>query len=261
MRDYKLSNKYLNYNKNVPSVLQGAYYRNGYVYKVNEISNEGFVEYVVSRLLKCTDIPDELIINYEYCKINGRIGSRSKDFLQSNEVFININTLCNKLLGVKDLRIKLLLMRNLIEIRRMLYSICAVIGSECKVDYKRYLDTILQLDLITDNNGRGTESLGVIYNKDKGTFRLPPILCNGTSLGTGCLPNRWDYTIGHGLEMKSIIYGQKTKGDPTVYFKKAFTINLKELNKELLKIRKKYGYTAEVEILIDSIVKYGEAFM
>ena len=60
---------------------QTKFYDKGYWYKTDTFE-EGIVEYLVSKLLTFSTLPKKSYVVYEYGKINGKSGCRSKDFLK-----------------------------------------------------------------------------------------------------------------------------------------------------------------------------------
>ena len=103
MRSYRLSDKYKIATMGYSDGEQNKYYRNGYYYKINKHGNEGYVDYLVSLFLSCTSLGEEEYVKYEYCKINDKLGCRSKSFLKEGEDFISASTLYKRLYGGGDL--------------------------------------------------------------------------------------------------------------------------------------------------------------
>ena len=73
MRKYILDKKYRIYSKSITKGTQEKYLRNNYYYKVNKLGNEGLVEYLVSEILKCSNLPNNEFGALAYIQGNLRI--------------------------------------------------------------------------------------------------------------------------------------------------------------------------------------------
>lgn len=184
MRNYVLSDAYkVNLNSGTDGY-QPKYQRNGYWYKLDSESGEGYTEALVSRLLSYSTLPKSTYVHYEYCKINGKEGCRSKSFTATNEEFISFDSLYSTYIG-GNLQTEL----NLLSAKDR-YNLLLDIGRKCcNLDLSVYFRAIFLLDYLIENIDRHTKNIGVIYNENKGIFRIAPIFDNGRSLRIGLSPS------------------------------------------------------------------------
>lgn len=168
---------------------QRKYFKFGYWYKEDREGNEGLAEYLVANFLTFTDLqPDEYVL-YEHGLINGRSDCRSKNFLSGNENFITFYRLYFSEFG-KNLAEVLAQMTTMEE--RIEYTI-NTIKTLSGVDVTNYLRKIFTLDLITLNEDRHLNNLGLI--ECDGNFSKAPIFDNGKSLLTTNVSVNWHFSI------------------------------------------------------------------
>ena len=79
---------------------QTKFYYKGYWYKT-DIFDEGIVEYLVSKLLTFSNLPSKSYVVYEYGKINGKNGCKSKDFLKPGYELITFERIHQRILRCK----------------------------------------------------------------------------------------------------------------------------------------------------------------
>ncbi|MGN1138701.1 MAG: hypothetical protein ACI4RM_04570, partial [Ruminococcus sp.] len=79
---------------------QTKFYYEGYWYK-EDTFDEGIVEYLVSKLLTFSTLPKKSYVVYEYGKINGKSGCRSKDFLKPGYELITFERIHQRITGTK----------------------------------------------------------------------------------------------------------------------------------------------------------------
>lgn len=188
MVNYKLGKNSLYSASSVTGGNQEKYVRGDYFFKVNKVGlNEGLVEYLVSLVLKHSTLKEDLILDYDYCKINGKLGCRSKNFLRQDEVFLSMNTLFSKVSGSYDLASQLGVLRDERSRLSFLKSIVfSATGSEVFAEsfIQNYMKPMLFLDMLVLNVDRHCRNYGLIYCTKTGKFRFPPIFDNGLSLNT-----------------------------------------------------------------------------
>lgn len=250
MNDYKLSKKYLVSIKSLSKGTQEKYYKEGFYYKTNLSGNEGFTEYLCSRVLCNSTIRKNLFVKYEYCKINSILGCRSKSFLGKDEEFITIENLYKRVTGKNSLSDYLSYLSNSTD--RLGYILYLVSNFVNVSHYKNYLGTLMQLDLLIQNTDRHTHNYGLIYNSSLNTFRIPPIFDNGKSLDTDRTGNKSSCTISGSFEEQVVTFGYPVKP----YFK----IDYSKLNQDLRRIEKTYGKDREIEILRERLNEYSYLF-
>lgn len=78
MNGYRIDNKYEYISRTVTDGTQRKYKKGEFFYKINKNGNEGYVEYLVYRLLCKSTIPKDMLVRYEYCRINDRLGPKAK---------------------------------------------------------------------------------------------------------------------------------------------------------------------------------------
>lgn len=167
---------------------------NGYWYKLEYLGYESLAEFIVSKLLKKSNVENYVI--YELKKIMYRgqeqVGCVSKDFLEVDEELITIErliqhhkgeSLTNLMIG-KTLEEKISLLVDLVE---------EITGIH---DFGKYITLLLEIDCFFLNEDRHTHNIAVI-RCGNGTFRLCPIFDNGASLFSDM---RQDYLMNMEIE-------------------------------------------------------------
>lgn len=136
--------------------------------KLDCLGYEGLAEFLVTKLLECTDIKD--FVKYTKCKIfeDGTFlgnGCMSMDFLQ----------------GYEEVTFGQILDSNLIGYSASYDEVRDVILDETGVDVKKYVDQILCLDAITANDDRHFNNFALLRGND-GSYKTAPIFDNGAAL-------------------------------------------------------------------------------
>ena len=252
MNEYNLDSKYRFYSKTVTKGTQEKYKKDDFYYKVNKLGNEGFTEYLVSRLLKNSTLPDYAFVDYEYCRINNKLGCRSKNFLSTpNEEFITINSLYCKITGKDNLSDYLAFLSDANDRLNYILSIIEYFGFNKRMYYD-YLNILLQLDLLIRNNDRHVHNYGLIYNSAINRFRLAPIFDNGLSLNTDNSGNTTSCTISG-----SFLDQVTTFGFP---IKPSFRLDYSKISKDLKRIESLYGKHKEIDFLRNNLEEYRNIF-
>lgn len=198
VKEYVLSPQALVMVQGSSKGTQPKYYEKGYWYKVNNLGYEGYSEYLVSKVLECSNV--DSYVKYEQCTINGRAGCRSKSFIRENESFLSFQRLYDLLTG-----------ESLQERIRLISEVADRIGFVRKFvlentgwDSSMYLSQILALDMLTLNTDRHFNNLGLIVDASTGVYKAVPIFDNGNSLLSDW--DRFDEeTVEENLEK---VYGQ-----------------------------------------------------
>lgn len=155
---------------------QPKYYEKGFWYKQNIFGYEGLAEYLASVVLKNSNVQN--YVSYKQCKINGRDGCVSKNFLKTNEDFFSFQKIYEIFVGGT-------LQEKMVEFDTPKDRINYVIDFILKhLDFncKSYLSKILPLDFLLLNSDRHFNNLGVIINRETGKVSEAPIFDNGDSL-------------------------------------------------------------------------------
>lgn len=176
MNNYKLSPSALVMVAGSSKGTQDKYFDNNYWYKSDSKGYEGLSEYLVSKVLSCSNA--ENYVEYERCSINGKNGCRSLNFLKPGETFMsfqrlydiyNGGSLSETIIPLNDVSERVSFVKNFIK---------DVTG----LDVSNYLSKILTLDMLTLNTDRHFNNLGVIINPDTGECKEAPIFDNGAAL-------------------------------------------------------------------------------
>lgn len=251
MRNYKLDKEYLIGSKRISKGAQKKYFRDGYYYKVNNNGNEGLTEYLVYRLLANSTVNKDMIVKYEYCKINSKTGCRSKNFLDEHESFITMYEMYKRATGSNNLQGTLLSIdtpENRIE---YILELASYFGIDRTV-YREYMKMILQLDMLVRNTDRHPSNYGVIYNEYTGKFRMAPLFDNGNSLDTDRTGNNASCTIGGSFEQQVLAFGFPVKASFKIYYS--------SLKKDIDRIENMYGRKHEIDVLNIQLRAYEDLF-
>ena len=198
--NYTIENKYKVISEHGSKGQQEKYYRNGYWYKLDSRYNEGTIEYVVSVILKHSNIKD--FVFYNICTVNNKKACRSKTFLSKNETFLTLETILCDVYGLSSAD-------------NYLYAITNVKDRfDCLVDaVKKYtnnqlditsmLRIILYLDLLILNRDRHLNNIGIIVDISNGNYRTAPIFDNGLSLLGGLNGEVYNYGLQYTIQRQS----------------------------------------------------------
>lgn len=252
MHNYVLDDKYLYYSSSITRGTQPKYKKGDYFYKRNKFGNEGFTEYLVSRLLKHSSLPHYAFVDYEYCKINGVLGCRSKNFLSTeNEELITINAIYQRLTGDTDLSNTLSALNNLSDRLNYVCDLVEKVGMYRPI-FREYLNLLCQLDMLIGNTDRHWHNVCLIYNKVLNRWRVAPIFDNGLALDTDRSGNKASCTLCGSFETQVALFSYPVK--PT------FTLDYNEIYKDLSRITRYYGSHYEISMLKVQLEKYKSLF-
>lgn len=176
MKNYVLSSASLRYTDGSSDGTQIKFCENGKWFKQDLRGYEGEVEYIVSCLLKCSNVHNYVV--YEQCNINGKSGCVSEDFLKKDEFFVSFESLHLQYTGL-SLADKVMEYQDFQE--RYSY-VCEFIFKNCEIDVKNYLSHIFSLDALTLNDDRHFNNLGLKYDYKNNQYREAPIFDNGAGL-------------------------------------------------------------------------------
>jgi hypothetical protein len=250
MNSYILSEEYRFNCASTTKGTQEKYFKDGYYFKLNKNGNEGFVEYLVSEVLKHSTIEKELIVEYEYCNVNGKLACKSANFLKKNEDFLTVNTLYMKVTGYKNLDSKLARLGN----ARSRLDFILGIAERCRINremFSNYMKRLMFIDLLIRNTDRHIHNYGCIYNYDTGIFREAPVFDNGLSLNTDGNEGAAS-TISGSFEDQVVATGYPVKSP--------IKFNYEEVYLALAKIKDLYGENKEIGVLEERLKKYKRIF-
>jgi len=246
LNHYLLDDKFLYEAKTVTKGTQRKYFDGEYFYKINKMGNEGLCEYIVSVLLNNSSLDSRLVVEYEYCIINGLPGCRSKNFLAKGEVFVTAANVYRSVYGRDDPADRLLMLGDAKKRLDLILDIMEGYGAN-RNEYKKYLSTMMQLDLLTGNVDRHIHNYGIIVDGSTNTLRMPPLFDNGRSLDT-------DRTGGASCTLSGSFVEQVTVfGFP---IEPRFRLDTEKILEEL----RPYANTYEYEQLKNRINEFGTIF-
>lgn len=193
MTEINLDDKYLINKDSSSKGMLTKYFKNGVWYKLDCNGYESKSEYIVSELLKNSNISD--FVEYELCVVNGKNACLSKDFLNHDESFKSFRGIYRAYTGnhlSKDI-----LRINSIEDR--VEFVIDFFKEKLNIDIKSYLQRVLWLDYIVKNDDRHFGNLGLVFNSTSKTYRTAPIFDNGSSLLSNCFLYDLDKSIEKNL--------------------------------------------------------------
>lgn len=184
-----IENEYIVMQGGTSEGTQIKYRKDGYWYKKDNRGREGLTEYLVSRLLTCSDLKETEYIAYEQGMINACSGCRSRNFLEKEEELITFYRLYYNEFG-KDISQMLNNMDTMEE--RIDYTV-QFIKQSCGLDVTDYLKKVFTLDFIVLNEDRHLNNLAVVFDGNR--FVPAPIFDNGVSLLTANQSVNWNFSI------------------------------------------------------------------
>lgn len=176
MKEYRLSPAAMVHTQGSSIGTQPKFFENGYWYKLDNVGYEGLSEYLVSKVLKHSNVQD--FAEYERCSINGRSGCRSKHFLNEHESLLSFQRLYAMYTG-GQLSEKIMTMNR---VEERVDFVKDFIYDKTGVDCSEYLSKILTLDMLTLNTDRHFNNLGIIIDSQTNSCKPCTIFDNGRSL-------------------------------------------------------------------------------
>lgn len=251
MFNESIDEKYIVMQQGTSEGTQIKYYKDGYWYKKDNRGNEGYTEYLVSKLLTFSDLEVNEFVSYESGKINEKNGCRSKNFLGKNEELVTLYRLYFNEFG-----------RNLSEVinkidkmeERIEYVLKFVYES-CQLDLRDYFKKVFTLDMLVLNEDRHFNNLALIFDGDQ--FKTAPIFDNGVSLLTANQSINWNFDVSENVRRVVARPFSGSHEKMYEYFGKGFNIDI-DSAMEWLEIEKdsmKYFYR-EIEVLIYQLKRY-----
>jgi hypothetical protein len=186
VQEISIGNEYIT-NSRDSNGSQRKYLKDEKFYKVDTFGTEGLSEYLMSLVLKYSNVKS--YVKYEQCKINGKNGCVSESFLKENQEFISLNKIYRSL-EYKDLT------SDIFKIENVNYRFVYLVDwfkRNINLDLAEYLAGNIALDLIGLNPDRHFNNLGVILEDN--VFKVAPIFDNGQSLGANYNITPPNYTI------------------------------------------------------------------
>lgn len=160
---------------------QPKWYANNLWYKADHMGYEGLAEYIVSKLLKKSNIKN--FVNYELIEIEfddkKKMGCVSKNFKGDDEILIPIEKLHRQYFGkgLADAIAKINSMEDKIK-----YTISFIEEVTNINNAGEYITTLLKIDAFFLNEDRHTNNIAVMRNEKTKKYCFAPIFDNGLSL-------------------------------------------------------------------------------
>lgn len=199
---------------------QTKFYNKGYWYKTDTF-DEGFVEYLVSKLLTFSNLPKKSYVIYEYGKINGKNGCRSKDFLKPGYELITFERIHQRITGTKLSAKK----REFYTMESYIEYTIDFFRQYLDLDIRKYLKNTFTLDFITLNEDRHFNNLAVISDIKNNKYLTAPIFDNGKSLLNGNRSYRPAFSIDENVKNVVALPFSGSHKKMFEYFGKGFSID------------------------------------
>lgn len=185
------TSKQIDMNRNSSKGNQLKWFDQGTWYKADYLGYEGLSEYVVSQLLKKTNVPEFADYQLKKIQYQGKIynGCASENFLQDGAELITLEKLFRKFKGI-DLAKEIAGWETSKKIQFVVEGVEQLTGL---TEFGKYLTMILELDAIFLNEDRHMHNIAVIYDRDN-TFKYCPVFDNGSALFS-------DTIISYGLNV------------------------------------------------------------
>lgn len=175
LEDMQLDKKYIRNMENSSKGTQLKFFKDNIWYKRDSMGYEGKAEALCSLLMQCSDIPE--FVTYEECRINGRSGCCSKNFLQNGEECITLQRLYEFHKGgqLNDAVLKYE------KVEERIAYVLEFVEKATGLCLREYLSKLLTLDMLTLNIDRHFHNICVIRREDH-TYRTAPVFDNGAAL-------------------------------------------------------------------------------
>lgn len=179
---------------------QMKWLKDGVWYKADYTGYEGLAEYVVSALIKTSNLADDAYqlyeteqIQYQFAKY---LGCKSENFLQEGWQMITLERLFMNIYG-ESLNKSIYTIQS-IE-KRLQFLVNQVIRITNLKDFGKYICNLMTIDALFLNEDRHTHNIAVLMDT-KGQYQYCPIFDNG-----GCLLS--DTTIDYpmGIEVENLM--------------------------------------------------------
>lgn len=213
IEDFYIDDSYLVRTSGTSDGTQDKFFKDNLWFKLDRYGGEGLAEWTASIILKESGLATENFVEYFPCKINGKNGCYSKNFLKNDESFITLYRLYKNVTG-KDLA----QVCSKMDYDDAIEYVINFVKEQTKLDIHEYLANTFALDRIILNEDRHFNNLGIIYN---GTdFKTAPIFDNGKS-----------FLIGNKNAKEKNTLEEKIKTAYSKSFSPSFELNAKYLKK------------------------------
>lgn len=229
LNDYKLSPEAMVMVAGSSIGTQRKYYEKGFWYKQNNVGYEGTAEYLSSKVLSCSNIHE--YVEYERCKINGKDGCRSANFLSEHESFISLQRLYDTYHG-GQLSERL---RMIDGIKERITFVVNFVLDVTGLDMREQLSKIATLDMLLLNTDRHFNNIGIVANVAKEIYKNAPVFDNGNALLSNIGEFPFDISIKDNIDN---VIGQPFSVNlerQAMELGYGLKVNYEELNKKLEK--------------------------
>lgn len=242
MKKFVLGKSDLYYDEDHVEWEEKLFLKDNLFFKIDTSPDEGFKEWLVSKVLSYSTLKQEEYVTYEQCLINDRPGCYSTNFLTPEEKFVPMKHMYNKMYGDSVLSEDMWVNRD--QEGRLDLLLSAVKMNDIDTSlYRDYLNKLVQLDLLILNPDRHTANYGIIL-----PTRIPPIFDNGNSFNDNTHP----CTLGHSYTAQVQAFG-----NPVV---PAFKIDYAGLYSELGDTELTTSQQTIVALLAEQLEKYKSIF-
>ena len=171
-----ISDDYLKIERSSSQGNQKKYYKDGKYYKLNALGYENISEFLVSLVLKHSNVNN--YVQYHLCKVNNVSACWSEDFLQEHESFYTFDHIY-KIAHFHSLSDDIMKFDS-VE-KRIKYTI-SFFKDYLDVDCSDYIAINLALDMLVLNNDRHFNNLGFVHDSIEDIYYPAPIFDNGAAL-------------------------------------------------------------------------------
>lgn len=194
MNEYKLSPEAMVMVAGSSIGTQKKFYEKGFWYKQNNIGYEGTAEYLASKVLACSNVND--YVDYERCKINGRDGCRSANFLSEGESFISLQRLYDTYHGGQlSERIRMY-----DTVKDRIEFVIDFTQQKTGLDIRQQIGKIMTFDMLILNTDRHFNNIGIVADVSKDLYKNAPIFDNGNALLSNISEFGFDESIERNIE-------------------------------------------------------------
>ncbi len=173
---------------------QRKFYEKGFWYKQDNIGYEGLAEYLSSLVLSCSNVNEYVL--YEQCKINGRDGCRSENFLKEGESYISLQRLYDTYHGGQlSERIRII-----DTVKDRIHYAVDYVKDVTGLDIEKQLAKILTFDMLILNSDRHFNNVGIIADVSHNIYKNAPIFDNGNALLSNIGEFEFDVSIEDNIE-------------------------------------------------------------
>lgn len=194
IKDYKLSPEAMIMVSGSSIGTQKKYYEKGFWYKQNNVGYEGTAEYLASKVLSCSNISE--FVEYERCKINGKDGCRSANFLSEKESFISLQRLYDTYHGGQlSERIRMI-----DTIKDRIKFVTDFVYNTTGLDIKEQIGKIATFDMLILNTDRHFNNIGIVADALQNRYKNAPVFDNGNSLLSNIGEFPFDFDIKDNID-------------------------------------------------------------